>query len=278
MDSIVSRRSVALWGAVVAVLYVIASSISSSLSPLARLPLLDGVHTAAPYNWVATPAGEQGTETPPAAHSMRLDLAATGNAESTAATGDAQASLSIPAAAIKPAAGRRQAEVKIEPLDPSAYAPPPDGYVIRGNIYRIALRDVPGGAGIQTLGSAGQLTLRYAAPTTDLLKAQHDIMFSSEGQQWRMLGAQDQHGTQMVSAPMLDIGYFAPVARVPEDEPAEDGGGSFPWIVPVVILVAVGAASVPIRRVRRKREAIRRRERIRAELARKSRSTKKRRR
>lgn len=278
MHPLASRRSVRLAGAAVVVAYAIAASISGSLSPLARLPLLDGVHQAEPYNWVQAPEGEAGSGAPPQDLSERIELAANGNPQTAIATGDGQVSVDIPEGAIKPAEGRRQAELKIEALNPSGYAPPPAGYVFRGNVYRIALRDVPGGAGIQTLTSDGLLVMSYAAPTERLLTATHDIVFSSEGQNWTILGAEDQHGTQKVSAPFLDIGYYAPVAKVPEDEPEEESGGGFPWLILLVVPVAAAVVFVPVARLRRAREEARRREEIRQQLARKSRSTKKKRR
>lgn len=277
MHPFASRRPAALAGAAIAVVYAITASISGSLSPLARLPLLDGVHQAAPYNWVQAPEGEAGSGAPPQDLSERIDLSSNGNAQTAVATGDGQVSVDIPEGGIKPAQGRRQAEIKIEPLNPSDYAPPPEGYVIRGNVYRIALRDVPGGAGIQTLASDGLLAMSYAAPTERLLTATHDIIFSSEGQNWRTLGAQDQHGTQKVSAPFLDIGYYAPVAKIPEDVPEEESGGGFPWLILLIVPVAAAAVFVPIARLRRAREEARRREEIRRQLARQSRSTKRRR-
>ncbi|HEX9694805.1 MAG TPA: hypothetical protein VGB64_00660 [Actinomycetota bacterium] len=276
MHPTLARRRVAFAGAVVAVCYVVAASVSGTLSPLARRPLLDGVHSAPPYNWVEAPPDEQGSGTPAADESRRLALKAAGNDEVSIATSDSQAILSMPQGAIKPAEGRTTAEVKLEPLNPNEYLAP-TGYTIRGNVYRIAVRSVPGGAGIPTLDPAGQLTMTYAAPTINLVTAQHDIMFSSEGENWRVIGAQDQHATQQVSAPFVDIGYYAAVARIPEDEPPDDAGGGFPWIILVVVVVAAGAAFAATVRIRRARSAAKRRERIRQELVRKSRSTKKRR-
>lgn len=264
MDSSPARRRAALAGALVAVLYVVGAAVSGSLSPLARRPLLDGVHSAAPYRWVQAPEGEASGPAPPDDVSQRIPLSATGNGETMVSTGESHVTLNLPAGAIKRADGRTVAEVKIEPLDHTQFTPLP-GYLIRGNVYRVAIRSVPGGAGIPTVDPAGTLTLLYAAPSVDLVTARHDIMFSSEGQQWRVLAGQDQHATQQVSAPFVDIGYYAAVAQVPEDDPDAGSGGGFPWLVLVVVAVAGAAAFAVTTRLRRAREAVRRREEIRRE-------------
>jgi len=278
LHSIAARRPVALAGAAAAVVYVIAASVSGALSPLARLPLLDGVHNTAPYSWVNTPPGEQPGDRDPVSINERLDLPAAGNVETIIATGDDQVSVKLPDAAIKPAEGRRQAEVQVEPFDHTTYTAPA-GYVIRGNVYRVGIREVPSGKGIPTIEGSGQITMTYAAPTQELLNASHDLMFSSDGQDWRVLNAQDQHATLSVTAPFIDIGYFAAVAKIPEDDLLEEEeGGGFPWLILVVVAVAAGAGFAVTLRLRKARAEARRREQIRRELARQSRSTKKRRR
>lgn len=276
MEHSVVRRRVAAAGVAVALTYVVAAAVSGSLSPLARRPLLDGVHSPTPYNWVQQPPNEQGSGKPAVAADEKVTLTATGTPQTIVATGDQQVNLSLPPNAI-PANGKKTLEVKIEPISPDQSGPAPEGFQFRGNVYRVALRTAPGGAGVQTLAVPGQISLRYPAPTPALLTAKHDLLFSSDGQVWRALGGDDQHGTLQLTAPFTDVGYYAAGAQAPDKDKAAKGKG-FPWPIVVIVVVAAGIVFAVVTRVRKRRAEARRKAEIRQQLARRSRSTKKRRR
>lgn len=276
MEHSVVRRRVLPAGVAVALIYVVAAAISGSLSPLARRPLLDGVHSAPPYNWVQQPPDEQGSGKPPVTADEKVAMTATGNPQTIVATGDQQVNLNLPANAV-PANGKKTLEVKIEPLNPDQYGPPPEGFELRGNVYRVALRTTPGGAGVSTVAVPGQIALTYPSPTERLLKATHDVLFSTDGKVWRELGATDQHATQQVSAPFTDIGYYATAAKTPSEDKAKKGG-SFPWWILIVVVVAAAIVFAMVTRVRKRRAEAQRKAEIRRQLTRQSRSTKKKRR
>lgn len=276
MKHSVVRRRVAAAGVAAALIYVGAAAVSGSLSPLARRPLLDGVHSATPYSWVQQPPNEQGSGKPPVSTDEKITLTATGNPQTIVATGDQQVNLNLPTNAV-PANGKKTLEVKIEPLNPDQSGPAPEGFQFRGNVYRVALRTAPGGAGVQTLAAPGQISLLYPSPTPKLLTAKHDLLYSTDGKLWRALGGEDQHGTQQVTAPFTDVGYYAVGAQAPDKDDAAKGKG-FPWLILILVVVVAGIVFAVVTRVRRRRAEARRKAEIREQLARRSRSTKKRRR
>lgn len=257
--------------------YITTALISGSLSPLARRPLLDGSHAAVPYNWVSPPADAAASNQPPmAVERESLALAAEGLGQSIVSTGDQQLSISLDAGAIGPLKGKKAVEVFVEPLDPAQYGVPPEGTIIRGNVYRVAMRYAPGGTPVEQIAKPGSLTMVYPTPTPELLGADHTILYSLDGQTWRPVESQNQHATQQVTARLTDIGYFAVAARQTDKAPGKDAK-SFPWLIIIVVLVAAAAGTGAWLKVSRARQAKRLRQAKRDALARRSRSTKKRR-
>ncbi|MGH2830003.1 MAG: hypothetical protein ACRDJM_05925 [Actinomycetota bacterium] len=256
--------------------YLVGAAISGQLSPLARLPLLDGVH-APPYRWVTPPPQQAPTNQRPEPASESLALSRTGTPQKIVTTLDQQASLSLPASAIKAATGRRGVEAKIEPLDPASLGgQAPSKLSFFGNAYRVALRYVPGGAAVGQLQPAGTLTLVYPAPAPSQIGITPQMLYSTDGRDWRKVESTVQHATQQLSTPVNDIGYFA--IAMPAAAAARKAGKSFPWIVIVVVVGGVGLVTGTGYRIARTRQEHRRKAERRQALIRQSRSTKKRRR
>lgn len=270
-------RRAAIIGVAVAAVYLAGAFVSGTLNPLARRPLLDGAHTA-PYNWVTPPPGESGSGQPAGDADHAVTLPAKGLGKTTVPTTDKQLVLDLPDGAVPAKTGKRRVQFLVKPLDATTVAAAPEGFVFRGNAYQVAIRYSPGGEGIATLAKPGQLTMVYAAPTPSLLGAQHTILFSKDGTAWTPAeGVQDQHATQQVTASFSEIGYYA-VAAPGKAEPVAKKGKGFPWVVVVIVLASVGVVAGSTSMIVRKRSQKRLREQRRAEYARRSRSTKKRRR
>jgi len=192
----------------VGALYLLAAAVSGRLSPLARLPLLDGFRPPPPYRWVSPPSGLGTPNQRPAAGSVRIQLDPNGSAASVFATSDSQAALVLPSGAFPPAAGATSVAVRVDPVAPAAQVTVPDGLGIAGNVYRVTATDAPSGGPIAALRRPAQLTLFYPA-SPDTLLHKHWILASADGTTWRRLPTTDSPGQQLATATIRSLGQFA---------------------------------------------------------------------
>ncbi|GAC1415094.1 MAG: hypothetical protein NVSMB57_10610 [Actinomycetota bacterium] len=276
-----ARRSAA-FGAAAAITYLIFALVSGHLSPFARRPLLDGVHTAPPYRWIAPPPEFAKANQKPVTLHDRVPLGPKGNLPRIVKTEDKQVSVQIPAEAIPPAPGQTAVEVLVKPLDPAAEGPLPKPSIQRGNVYHILMRYLPGKKNIPSLKNPGTLTMLYPASPPDLLTAKYTMAFSRDAKAWNVLGegVSDSHASQLITGPFLDTGYFSAATSKTDAKKGDKKKKSkpFPWLATIIVIAVLGIVFGIVRMLQRRKRAHLLREQRRAELARMSRSTKKRKR
>jgi hypothetical protein len=105
--------------------------------PLPFRLLYDGFSPPPPYHWVRPPAALARGNQPPEPGEGTVALLAGGSSSGSILTGDAQAGVIFPTAAVEDPPGESFARVTIVPLDPSGMPPPPAGLRFDGNAYRV---------------------------------------------------------------------------------------------------------------------------------------------
>ena len=231
-------------GLLVVVLYGAGALLSSSLSPLARRPLLDGFVPPAPYNWVRPPPELAASNVKPLPGMLRLRIGPDGSRGGFFATGDAQVSLVLPVAAFPAAPGADAVTVQIEPVDPSRVGTAPDDLIVTGNAYRISATYQPSNDRA-TLEKTIGVVMVY--PDLGTVFNQHAVLVSPDGTDWtRAEPSRDQHATRQVQGRIRTLGYVAVAAR---PLPGGSGGRGSPgegipfsvvFIVAGIVLLVVG--------------------------------------
>jgi hypothetical protein len=242
----VSRRARAFaFGLLVVLLYVGGAMVSSSLSPLARRPLLDGFVPPAPYNWVRPPPELAASNVTPLPGMLRLRMGPDGSRGGFFATDDAQVSLVLPVAAFPPAPGAEAVTVEILPVDPSSVGPAPGDRIVTGNAYRIRATYEPSNDPA-TLRKTIGVVMVY--PDLVTVFNRHVLLVSPDGSVWtRVQETRDQHVTRQVQGRIRTVGYVAVAAgRLPSVGPDGRGPGqegipfSVVFIVAGIVLLVVG--------------------------------------
>ncbi|HLW60598.1 MAG TPA: hypothetical protein VKV57_11835 [bacterium] len=142
-------------------------------------------------------------------------------------TDDAQATVIFPQNGVVPHHGESSVIVKITPVDPFTFAPPPSQLNFDGNAYRIDLRYANSKAVIE-LAKPVTVVLRYPISATALLR------FSGSG--WSPLGATQVSEGMEVFAPSDLPGVFVaagPTATRPWIR----------WLVAIVVIAGIGAVA-----------------------------------
>ena len=113
-------RAHAALGAAVVLAYLGAALLSSSLSPLARHPLLDGTGTPQPYRWVSPPPDLASSNQPPSGVTQTQNLAKQGGS-GYVFTPDGQAAVILGNRTFRglQTQGQTGVVMKIQPLDPA---------------------------------------------------------------------------------------------------------------------------------------------------------------
>jgi hypothetical protein len=232
------RRALASGLALVAVWAGLAAW-SGHLSPLARLPLLDGLGPAAPYRWVDPPPELAADNQPPSAGEFTLDLDADGVRGQVLITSDNQVTVIVADGAIGPREGEQSVTLSVEPLDPATLPAPGGGLATFGNAYGLSAAYEPSGAPVKELDGEIDLILLYPV-TPNVHATTHTMLRSATSASWKDLESTDSAAQQQVQARIPGLGTFV-VAGVPAPSPvapAEGGGGSN--TTAVVLLVLAG--------------------------------------
>lgn len=235
-----ARRALAS-GLALVVVWAALAAWSGRLSPLARLPLLDGLGPAAPYRWVSPPPDLAAGNQPPSAGEFTLELDAGGVRGQALFTSDNQVTLIVADGAIGPRTGEQSVTLSVEPLDPASLPAPGGDLVTFGNAYALSAAYQPSGTAVKKLDGEIDLILLYPV-TPNVHAATHTMLRSATGTSWKDLETTDSAAQQQVQARIPGPGTFV-VAGVPAPSPvapAESGGGSN--TTAIVLLVLAGCA------------------------------------
>jgi len=163
--------------------------------------LYDGLVPLPPYRWVHPPPDRAKSNQPAEGGSGTIALGPRGSDATEISTGDDQALVTFPVAAIAPRPGESSVKVVITPLDPATVAPAPQGSHVDGNAYRV---DASYAASAMPIALAAPVTvvLRYPVHATAVLRAQ------DAG--WTALQSTRFDGSQQVLANTDRLGVFVP--------------------------------------------------------------------
>jgi hypothetical protein len=235
-----ARRTLAS-GLILVVVWAALAAWSGSLSPLARLPLLDGLGPAAPYRWVAPPPELAADNQPPSSGDFTLELGPEGVRGQVLITSDNQVTVVVVDGAIGPREGEQSVTLSVEPLDAATLPPPGGDLETFGNAYALTASYEPSGTTVKKLGGEIDLILLYPV-TPNVHAASHTMLRSANGSTWKDLETTDSAAQQQVQARVPGLGTFV-VAGVPAPSPvapAESAGGSN--TTATVLLVLAGCA------------------------------------
>jgi hypothetical protein len=254
-----ARRRVLAAGLAIAFAYLALASLSGRLSPLARLPLLDGIGPVAPYNWVAPPPELAAGNVPPASGAFDIALSERGTRAGVFTTGDAQATLILTAGTFPASAGQDQVHLTITPLDPAKVGTPEAPLQIIGNVYRVEATYEPSGDPVRSVRTTLEVILIYPL-TPNAHATSHTVVSSRDGRTWTTSQGSDSPAIQQTEGPVDTLGYVAaagdltPTSSVPA--PTAAGGRSSLGIA--LIVAGVCAALVGAGLLLRGRERPRR--------------------
>ena len=246
-------RRRAFGGLAAIVAFVALAALSGRLSPLARMPVLDGLGPLAPYRWVSPPPEAAGDNLEPQAGRWKLAIGPDGSEPDVAFTPDDQVTLILDRGAVAPSAERRSVEVRATPLDPDRLATLPDELAPFGNAIRIDVE------GVDAFDGQVDVILLYPATIT-LHATQHEILWSPDGSRWERLDTADSIATQQAQATIARPGIVV-VGAVPVPHPSAspsapptEGAENLPSTVAIVLvgcLVLLGAGLAVRVRARR---------------------------
>ncbi len=236
------RRALGL-GLLAVATYAVLAAWSSSITPLARGPMFDGLGPVN-YRWVTPPPELETTNQAPSAGRFKLPLTAQGVGTQVAFTSDSQVTVVIDEGSIGPTPGSAAVELRIDPVDPAELGAPGDGLEPFGNAYELSASYLPSRDPVAGLDRPLQVIVVY--PATSTLHANtHDLLHSTDGETWQVLDTIDTPGQQQAEAQVRDLGYVM-VAGVPSpvtaSPPPAAGGGTPP--IAVALLVAAGIVLV----------------------------------
>jgi hypothetical protein len=242
------RRGALAAGLGISVAYVALAALSGHLSPLARLPLLDGIGPVAPYRWVAPPPELAAGNVAPASGSFDIDLSDRGSRPGVFTTDDAQATLILTAGTFPAAAGQDHVHLTVTPIDPITVGAPTEPLQIVGNVYRVAATYEPGGDRVRTARSPLEVILVYPL-TPNAHATSHTVVSSDDGRTWTPSDGSDSAAVQQTEGPVDTMGYVAagadlsPGSSSPAPTQAATGGGNGTLGI-ALIVVGVCAALV----------------------------------
>jgi hypothetical protein len=237
------RRRALAAGLGVAVAYLTLAGLSGHLSPLARLPLLDGIGPVAPYHWVAPPPELAAANVPPSSGRFDIALSERGSRPGVFTTDDAQVTLILTAGTFPAAAGQDHVHLTTTPLDPATLGTPDEPLQIVGNVYRVQATYEPGGAEVRTIRPPLEVILIYPL-TPNAHATSHTVVASEDGRVWTVSKGSDSPAIQQTEGPADTLGYVAaagdltPVSSGPA--PAAGGGNSTLGIALIVAGVCAG--------------------------------------
>lgn len=220
-------------------------------------PLFDGISTPQPYKWVNPPPEFVSVNKPPASTTHDLTLGASGSDAASIATPDGQAAVVLKEGTFKAKKGEGAVVIRIDPLDPATFGPPPSGMRYDGNAYRfLAAYKKSGEEG--ALVQQATVVLQFPLVATTLLRR--------DGNAWSDLKANPVSVSLQIFAQSDKLGTFVALGPPLPDQNPKKG---FPTAL--VISVASGGAAVFAGLFTRMRQNKRKRERARAKSTRKKR-------
>jgi hypothetical protein len=225
------RRGALAAGLGVSLAYLALAALSGHLSPLARLPLLDGIGPVAPYRWVAPPPELAAGNVAPASGSFDIDLSDRGSRPGVFTTDDAQATLILIAGTFPAVAGQDHVQLTVTPLDPTTVGAPPEPLQIVGNVYRVAATYEPGGDRVRAARSPLEVILVYPL-TPNAHATSHTVVSSDDGRTWTPSDGSDSPAVQQTEGPVETVGYVAaagdltPATNAPAQAPTGGGNGT----------------------------------------------------
>lgn len=203
-----ARRRVLAAGFATVLVYLALAGLSGHLSPLARLPLLDGIGPVAPYRWVAPPPELAAGNEPPTSGTFDIALNERGSRPGVFTTDDAQATLILTAGTFPAAAGQDRVRLTTTPLDPATVGAPGEPLQIVGNVYRVQATYEPGGARVRTIASPLEVILVYPL-TPNAHATSHAVVSSEDGRTWTTSRGSDSPAIQQTEGPVDMLGYVA---------------------------------------------------------------------
>ncbi|MEO8476408.1 MAG: hypothetical protein ABI572_05070 [Actinomycetota bacterium] len=235
-----SRRALVGGLALVAVWAALAAW-SGHLSPLARLPLLDGLGPAAPYRWVSPPPDLAAGNQPPSSGEFTLELDEAGVRGQVLITSDNQVTVIVADRAIAPLAGETSVRLSVDPIDPAALASPDGGLVTFGNAYAVTASYQPSGTEVRRLDGSIDLILLYPV-TPNVHAATHTMLRSATGSAWKKLETTDSSAQQQAQTRIPGLGTFVVAGRPAPSPiaPAEGDGATNTTAIVLLVLAGCG--------------------------------------
>ena len=228
-------------GVFLAGLYLLSAFASGRLDFFARRPLLDGIQAPPPYRWVKPPADLASTNLKPDSVRMNVKFTKGVSDGEFVATGDGQASIVLPKAAVPAKPGATAAQFTIDPRDPAQFRGYPSGLSVRGNVYELRATYTGGGGGpVTTLNPPGRVIVVYPSEAGAFRRSTHVVVFSADGAEWATLQTDNDSPVALqiaVSAPQL--GYFAVAAKPSAAPKAKSSPTPFIFIGAVVAVAGL---------------------------------------
>ena len=219
-------------GLAIAVVYAVTALWSGHLSPLARLPLLDGLAPPTAYRWLQPPPELAATNQKPTRGTFTVELGNDGSKTAVFTTGDAQVTLILPAD-LASAEGQRSIEVTVEPLA-GAIAHPDEPLHVVGNVYLLDATYRPSGDEAK-LANPATVVLVYPLLAND--HGSHSIIWSTTGDRWKALVTDDLPSIQQAGADIDELGYVS-VAGEPASPTIGSGGSGGSSSAATIAIVA----------------------------------------
>jgi hypothetical protein len=188
-----------VWGVTVAAFYIAVAAVGW---PFPVRLLYDGLVPLPPYRWVHPPADRAKDNDMALSGSGTLVLGPQGSRAAEISTGDDQALITFPEAAVASRPGESSVKVTLIPLDPATVGPTPEGGHFDGNAYRVSASYASSGAPV-AIAAPVTVVLRYAIHATQVLRFE-------KGGGWGALQTIKFDGSQQVLANSDGLGVFVP--------------------------------------------------------------------
>lgn len=212
-------------------------------------PLLDVGPPMQPYQWMNPPPLYADGNVVPHAVTIPVRIGPRGSEAQSIATPEGQAALIVKEGTFAARAGETQVSIRIDPLDPATFGPPPRGLRYDGNAYTFTSTYARSKADA-ALTKAATVVLRFPILATKI--------FRRDAERWTDTGATPIGASLQIFGDTTQLGTFVAVGP-PLDPGEEEEEKSFPTALVVSIAAGVVAAAAAV--VARLRSRSRRRAR-----------------
>jgi hypothetical protein len=147
---------------------------------------------------------------------------------------DSQLSMILDPGALPPSANPSSASISISPMS-AASTTQPHGFQIDGNVYRITVKEQPGGRQVKRFAHPQRVILVYPADKS-FVKPQHILVASKDGKAWTDIKTQDSTVQQQAS------GLIAAPELVAVAVPLKSGGSTghvVPYVIAAIVILAI---------------------------------------